>query len=82
MPRLVNGSKLSASARTEVLRAYLYRVTIENPQGAMLTGATMAPISDARWLATHAFYVIKDGSRLARNCHHAEPSGVLDAEER
>ena len=77
--KLVKGDALSAEARQQVLAAYVYRLTMENGYPARNPcGARVPPISDAQWLAEHAFYIRKDG-RLAGNRHHAEPSFLADA---
>lgn len=35
---------------------------------------TVALVSDEKWLKAHAFHFTKDGSRLRRDRHHAEPN--------
>ncbi len=75
--KLITGDKLNAYTRAEVLRAYTYRLTIENGYPARNPcGATVPPISDAQWLAEHAFWVTNSG-RLALNRTHAEPAYIL-----
>lgn len=78
MARLIRGDKLAPSVRDEVLRAFVHRNTIEHPYppaGGDGKG------TDAEYLRTHAFYVVKDGSRLAQNYDHCVPAGVFTAEE-
>lgn len=71
---LVLGSKLSLSTQTAILKAFVYRLTIENGYPRKNPCKARIPtISDAQWLAEHAFYVVKGGSRLMRNRHYAEP---------
>jgi len=80
--RLVRGDRLPAEARAEVLRAYIYRWTAENPDRERawrgIKGQPTLPLqSDAAWLAEHAFHVT-DSGRLARNRHRAEPAFMAD----
>lgn len=35
-------------------------------------------ITDAQWLADHAFHFVKDGSRLHGRRHHAEPAFMAE----
>jgi len=70
--RLVPGHLLSGVQRKEVLAAFLYRNTLENPQGAKHTGETLSPVSDDHWIKTHAFYIRNDG-KLAKKPSYCEP---------
>lgn len=81
----VNGSKLSESAREEVLSKFTYRWTVENERRARSwysDGNVQPPrislISDAEWLAQHAFRVIKDGTRLDARQQFAKPACMAD----
>jgi hypothetical protein len=38
----------------------------------------IAAENDERWITTHAFYFVKDGSRLMANRRHAEPIYMAD----
>ena len=82
MPELVRGTDLSPLARAEVLKVFVYRWTVENPnrerawKGAKLHAPTMALVFDDEWLKDHAFWITKAG-RLARNRQHAEPASLL-----
>lgn len=86
MPRLIKGSDLNAAQRAEVLRAFVYRWTVENGHRANvwgrsgLTPPAMPLQSDDEWLAEHAFHFLNDGSRLAGNIRFAEPSYLADDE--
>jgi len=78
---LINGDNLTQTQKDEVLRAFIYRWTTENPQRESLyrnlSRPTVALQSDAEWLKNYSFWFLNDGSRLAANRHHAEytPSG-------
>lgn len=65
---LIKGENLTEKQKDEVLRAFIYRWTVENTY----TKPTIPLQSDAEWLKTHAFWFVKDGIRLARNRQHAE----------
>ena len=76
---LINGKKLDSWQKQIVLSQYGYRWTSGNINRARfwagISGAPTIPlISDQEWINRHAFHFIKDGSRLARNRHHAEVS--------
>jgi hypothetical protein len=84
MPKLIRGNELNEHQRREVLAAFGYRWTKENEVRARTwykSGGheppTMQLQADAEWLAEHAFYVNRDGSRTARR--HAEPHYLADA---
>jgi hypothetical protein len=79
--RLVRGSELPVNLMEEVLRAYIYRWTVENKRRATIAYSsivgenglpTIAPVTDAEWLKAHSFYITQDG-RLARTPGHCEP---------
>ena len=81
----VNGSKLSDSARREVLSAFGYRWTAENEKRARqwyktskMEPPTAPLISDGEWLDQHAFHVVKDSTRLSARLCHAEPACMAD----
>ena len=73
---LIKGENLTEKQKDEVLRAFIYRWTVENTQRESvykgLSKPTIPLQSDAEWLKTHAFWFVKDGIRLARNRQHAE----------
>ena len=79
----VKGDKLSAKVKQEILNAYIYRWTKENHARAKAiyenlgSIPTIPLISDAEWLATHAFKVNKDGT-LTKSVRHAEPHYLAD----
>jgi hypothetical protein len=74
---LIKGSQLTDKQRREVLAAYVHRNTIEHP--CNLTGGPTVPTqTDQDWLNDHAFYFVKDGSRLAANRAHCEPAFMAD----
>ena len=76
--RLIKGSELSPVTRAEVLRTFTYRLTTENGYPKRNPcGASVPAVSDAEWLAAHAFYVRKDGA-LAANRRHCEPAYMAD----
>ena len=76
MPTLTPGDKLSGETRRAILAAFPFRWTVENRSraAAALGGPlSIAPISDAEWLRTHAFRINRDGS-LSRRARYAEPA--------
>ena len=80
---LIKGQDLTTAQRAEVLAAYLYRWTKENPRRVEMWRKvqgqpTMALISDEEWLRDHAFHFVKDGSRLMANRQHAEPACLAE----
>lgn len=96
---LVKGADLSASTRAEVLAAFPYRWTSDNPNRVRAYGPcpgcdirkpyvntssaaghshpTIPLVTDAEWIAAHAFWVTKAG-RLALNRKYAEPASLAD----
>lgn len=79
---LVLGSKLEPETRAEVLRAFVYRWTLENPyRESVWSRASSRPtiplISDNQWLAEHAFHVTQEG-RLHAGRRHAEPAFMAE----
>lgn len=78
MPKLIRGDQLSAAARREVLRVFIYRWTVDNKQRKqayqnVINPPTVPLETDEQWLRSHAFWCNVDGS-LTRNRPHAEPS--------
>lgn len=67
---LIKGQNLTERQRREVLMCYI------NRHHAIGEGGYYA--NDEAWLRDHAFHFVKDGSRLARNRHHCEPSFLAD----
>ena len=59
--RCKRGSQLTPAQQQQVLAAYRYRNTVENPL-RHVGGSRLPPISDQRWLEITDFAVNKDGS--------------------
>ena len=75
---LLRGDKLPGLTRQAVLRQYTYRLTVENNYPARNPCQARVPaITDAQWLAEHAFYVNRDG-RLSRRHKHCMPHYMAD----
>jgi len=71
---LIKGADLSEKQRRWVLGAFVYRNTHENRARAEpLLNTCRLWISDAEWIADHAFHFVADGSRLDLRYKHAEP---------
>ena len=76
--RLITGDKLSADLKQQVLRAFVYRLTIENGYPKRNPcGAKVPAVSDEIWLKEHAFWVTNN-NKLARNRKHAEPAFMVN----
>jgi len=76
---LIRGDRLTQQQRNLVLAAFGYRWTRDNPVRERwwrgIEGKPTIPlISDDQWLRDHAFHFVKDGSRMMRTRHHAEPA--------
>lgn len=67
---LTRGCDLPPDLRTEVLAAFIYRDTKEMPRGA---GTLAGRLTDAEWLATHAFPVVANGRKLDRRVLRCDP---------
>lgn len=80
MSKLIKGSDLSPYVKKQVLNAYIYRHTHENLKRSKQYNPTVRipPVSDTEWLEAHAFYVLNDGSRLARNRNYCEPAWMIE----
>lgn len=78
--KLIKGSELPENLKRQVLAAYVYRLTTENgyPQRNPCH-ARVPAISDAQWLAEHAFYVTARGT-LGKRQHSAEPAFMAGGE--
>lgn len=63
---LIKGTKLTSKQKQQVLSAYIYRRLDTTSK------------SDEEWLSKHAFYFIKDGSRLNARYKHCEPIFMAD----
>lgn len=76
--KLTLGTKLTQSQVQQVKRAFVHRPTTENgyPQRNRY-GLSIPAISDAQWIAEHAFY-IKDDGNLADKPRFAEPFYLAD----
>ena len=80
MAKLTLGNALTPHTRSVVLRLFVYRQTTENGYPARNPcKATVPPISDSIWLATHAFYVRADGT-LDNRYNHCEPYYMAEEE--
>lgn len=80
MTTLTRGDKLPADLRAQVLNSYIYRLTTENGYPARNPCHARVPaITDAEWLAEHAFYVTKRGTLDARR-NSAEPAYLIEGE--
>lgn len=75
MKRLIKGTNLNSKQREQVLSAFVHRNTLEKPCKAV--GVTPKQ-TDKQWLDEHAFYFIKDGSRLNSRIKHCEPHYLAD----
>lgn len=80
---LIKGSRLTRAQREIVLATYLYRWTRDNPRRedywrGIAGKPTMPLVSDAEWLADHAFHFIADGSRLHARHRHCEPAYMAE----
>ena len=80
----VNGAKLNADAREQVLSTFGYRWTVENETRARrwcATGGieppTMPLVTDSEWLASYAFHVTKTG-RLDTRRRYTLPACMAD----
>ena len=67
---LIRGEQLNAQQREQVKAAFVHRNTFEHP--FPLSGGVQ--VSDAEWIAAHAFHFIKGGNRLSANHHYAVPA--------
>lgn len=72
---LIKGDKLTDKQRQTVLRAFVHRNTVEHPYH--LSGGN-GKQTDAEYLSEHAFYFVKDGSRLSVRHQHCEPAYLAD----
>ncbi len=75
---LIKGKDLNRKQTDQVLHAFLYRWTTDNPSRERLwrnikNKPTIPLEADYRWLNDHAFWFLNDGSRLALNRKYAEP---------
>lgn len=82
---LIKGSDLNQSQRKQVLNAFVHRNTIEHPAKWAKDQKWSLPIgriieTDTEWVNAHAFYFVKDGSRLAFRPKHAVPSYLAEPE--
>ncbi len=74
---LIPGAELTVAQRRQVLSAFVHRNTIEHPFGWGCNGHAFnqpSTVTDAAWVAEHAFYFVKDGSRLNGSRKHCEPA--------
>ncbi len=80
---LIKGRDLNESQKKQVLSAFIYRWTLDNPRlyeayRNMDSKPTCPKVSDAEWLEKHAFHFLKDGSRLMANRRYCEPHYMAD----
>lgn len=80
---LIKGKNLTPEQTEIVLSAFIYRWTTENVHRVRIweniVGKPAMPLqSDHDWLNEHAFYFVKDDSRLMKNRHYAEPDFMAD----
>lgn len=79
----IAGDKLTPTQGLAVLNAYGYRWTIENQARARqwLGGArgvpTISLVTDAEWLADHAFYVTRQGE-ISRRHRYCMPDYIVE----
>ena len=72
---LIKGANLNQRQRQQVLAAYVNRHTVEHPNPVI--GAAVKP-TDAEYINGHAFYFVKDGSRLSEKHKWCEPHYMAD----
>ena len=82
---LIRGEDLSFQQRRLVLAAFSYRWTHENPNrrhvwSRVQAGPPSLPLqTDSQWLREHAFYFVRDGSRLSHRHHFCVPHYLADS---
>ena len=81
--KIIKGNELNHKQRAQVLSAYIYRWTSDNPRrksvwNNVVGKPTVPLITDNQWLTEHAFWFLNDGSRSARTHTHAEPAFMAD----
>lgn len=86
---LLKGNELNAKQRSQVLAAFVHRWTFENrrcesmrKERSRLESIGVKPalvVSDANWIANHAFHFLKDGSQLMASKTHAEPEYMANS---
>jgi len=73
---LILGTHLGSKLRQDVLNAFIYRWTSDNPRResvyANISKPTMPLITDDEWLSKYYFHVTKRGTLDARR-RHCEP---------
>lgn len=67
---LIKGKDLNPTQRATVKAAYVHRHTVEHNASWSKDKATQ---TDKQWIDSHAFYFVKDGSRLAANRKYCIP---------
>lgn len=70
MPRLIRGDRLTPKQIEQVFAAFVHR--------SIAIGPTSYYRNDWAWLFDHAFYFVKDGSRLARNRRYCETATLAE----
>jgi hypothetical protein len=76
---LTLGTQLSPKTRRDVLNRFVHRLTTENGYPNRNPCKARVPaISDAQWLAEHAFYTNRDGS-LSERYDYCEPAFMVEA---
>lgn len=74
---LIKGKDLNKRQIELVKSAYVHRHTFEH-RAAWANGSEPTQ-SDTDWINDHAFYFVKDGSRLMLNRRHCEPHYFADS---
>lgn len=81
---LIKGKNLTTYQRDLVRRVFVNRFTGEHKPSwvntRMPNGDEYKPMyaTDNLWIDAHAFYFVKDGSRLMENRKHCEPEYMAD----
>jgi len=78
--KLVKGSDLSADLQNTILNQFPYRNTKENSVNSRRYNPTAEIVqTDKEWLASHAFYITKNGD-LSKRRKYAEPAFMVESE--
>lgn len=82
MSKLVKGRDLTPDQVSQVKRAFIYRLTVENGYPKRNpTGASVPAVTDAQWIDDHAFYITKEGKlSRARGENHCEPAFMAEGD--
>jgi hypothetical protein len=77
MMKLIKGQNLTPPQKAAVLRAFVYRTTVEHKPATPTGQIPTALSSDAQWIREHAFWIKNDG-KLSHNHSHCEPDYMAD----